>query len=229
MKKGNLKIKQQGMTLVEIMIALVLGIFLIAGVLQIFLGAKQSNRLLDNLSRMQENGRFAMDFISRDIREAGFEICITRQITNALTGINNDATNGNDIKDGTDSITVIKSNATCANPQSLITSTYTISDTSALDKNGSELFEGIENMQILYGEDTDNDFTPDYYVDANNVVNMPGVVSIRVNLLVVSLENNLSTAPVNYQFNGNTVTPPTGDHRLRREFSSTIAVRNRLP
>ncbi len=227
MKKGSLKNKQQGMTLIEIMVALILGLFLIAGVLQIFLGAKQSNRMLDNLSRMQENGRFAMDFISRDIREAGFEICITRQIAGALAGINNDTTGGNDIKDGTDTITVIKSNAACASPQNLTTAAYTISDTSALDKNGNELIEGIENMQISYGEDTDSDSTPDYYVDANNVVNMESVVSVRINLLAVSLDDNLSTAPVKYQFNGGETTP--SDRKLRREFSSTIAVRNRLP
>ena len=64
MKKTRLKTRQHGFTLIEIMIALVLGAFLIGGVLQIFLSSKQTYRMQDNLSRIQENGRFAMEFIS---------------------------------------------------------------------------------------------------------------------------------------------------------------------
>jgi len=43
-----------------------------AGVIQIFLSAKQAYRLQENLSRLQENGRFAMDFITKDVRMAGY-------------------------------------------------------------------------------------------------------------------------------------------------------------
>ncbi len=244
MKNGNLKIKQQGMTLVEIMIALVLGIFLIAGVLQIFLGAKQSNRMLDNLSRMQENGRFAMDFISRDIREAGLIVCRKKPLP-VLTVI---ADTDNSGVNNSDSITIEFSKADCPIPPALptiIATIFSISESNNIpslnrkvsEKKGANttivengpLFEGIEKMQIWYGEDTDDDNTPNYYVSENNVVDMDKVVSVRVNLLVVSLDNNLSIAPVKYQFNGSESTPPTGDHRLRREFSSTIAIRNRLP
>ena len=77
-----------------------------------------------------------------------------------------------------------------------------------------DLVEGIEDMQILYGEDTDADGTPDYYVDAATVVDMERVVSIRITLTARTLSTNLSTTSV--------------DGRLRRTFSTTIAVRNRL-
>ncbi len=237
MKKGNLKIKQQGMTLVEIMIALVLGVFLIAGVLQIFLGAKQSNRMLDNLSRMQENGRFAMDFISRDIREAGLsEVCYTKPVPIAIAGTNNDGINGSDSITTKVANVVLEANCPVGGAAlSTVSTVFSIGGTASQPglyrKVGAgaaqELIEGIEKMQIWYGEDTDDDNTPNYYVSGNNVVDMEKVVSIRVNLLVVSLDDNLSTAPVKYQFNGGETTP--SDRKLRREFSSTIAVRNRLP
>jgi len=66
---------QRGVTLVELMIAMLLGLFLIGGLLQIFISSKQTYRMQEGLSRVQENGRFAMDFITRDIRMAGFIGC----------------------------------------------------------------------------------------------------------------------------------------------------------
>jgi type IV pilus assembly protein PilW len=67
--------KQAGMTLIEIMIALLLGLFLIAGLLQIFTSTKQSYRLAEAQSRLQENSRFALEMINHDIRLAGFIGC----------------------------------------------------------------------------------------------------------------------------------------------------------
>ncbi|WP_262966491.1 PilW family protein [Methylobacter psychrophilus] len=69
------KFYQTGMTLIELMIALLIGAFLLGGVIQIFIGSQQTYRMLENLSRLQENGRFALDFLARDIRMAGFLGC----------------------------------------------------------------------------------------------------------------------------------------------------------
>ena len=91
-----------------------------------------------------------------------------------------------------------------------------------------EMVESIENMQILYGEDTDGDSSPNYYVPAGTVgLDMDQVVSIRISLLVRSIDDNLTSVPRAYTYNGATTTPT--DRRLRRIFSSTIAIRNRLP
>jgi len=64
--------RQWGLTLIEIMVALLIGAFLLAGVIQIFIVNKQTYRVQENLSRMQENGRFAMDYLSRYVRLAGY-------------------------------------------------------------------------------------------------------------------------------------------------------------
>lgn len=76
------RLRQSGMTLIEIMIALLIGAFLLGGVIKIFINAKLTYNMQDNLSKLQENGRFAIDFISKDLRMAGYRGC------NRSSGIN---------------------------------------------------------------------------------------------------------------------------------------------
>lgn len=64
---------QAGFSVVEIMISLVLGLLVTAGVSQIYLGSKQSYRLNEAQSRLQEDGRFAVEYLARNIRLAGFK------------------------------------------------------------------------------------------------------------------------------------------------------------
>jgi type IV pilus assembly protein PilW len=56
---------------------------------------------------------------------------------------------------------------------------------------------------------------------------MNKVVSIRVSVVVRSMNDGLAAQPIDYKYNGATVTPT--DRRIRRVFTSTIALRNRLP
>jgi len=90
-----------------------------------------------------------------------------------------------------------------------------------------ELIEGVESMQILYGIDSDNDQFPNQYVTSNNVgANFQNVVSIRVMLLLQSIDDFVAEAPQTYSYNGVTTTPT--DRRLRQVFTTTIALRNRI-
>lgn len=57
------------------MVALVVSLILIAGVIQIFVGTRQTYRFQDALARVQENGRFAVEAIGRDARLAGYAGC----------------------------------------------------------------------------------------------------------------------------------------------------------
>ncbi|MBX9915610.1 MAG: PilW family protein [Pseudomonadaceae bacterium] len=63
---------QQGLSLVELMVALVLGLILMTGIIQVFLSSKQTYNANEAMARMQENGRFALDFMSRSARLAGY-------------------------------------------------------------------------------------------------------------------------------------------------------------
>ena len=64
---------QRGLSLVELMIALLLSTLLIGGVLQMFLSSKQTYSTNNALFRVQENGRFAMEFLAYDLRNAGYK------------------------------------------------------------------------------------------------------------------------------------------------------------
>jgi type IV pilus assembly protein PilW len=63
--------RQSGLSLVELMIALVLGLFIIAAVIQVFTSSRLTYTMSDGLARAQENARFAMEIINRDLRMAG--------------------------------------------------------------------------------------------------------------------------------------------------------------
>lgn len=84
--------KQKGLSLVELMIAVLLGLILLTGVMQVFLSSKNVYTSQQALSRIQETGRMAMEFLSRDIRMAGFMGCASRtenfKINNMLNSSN---------------------------------------------------------------------------------------------------------------------------------------------
>jgi len=62
----------RGFSMVELMVALVITLILLAGIGQIFLSSKKSYSIQDSLGRMQENGRYAMETVVADLRRAGY-------------------------------------------------------------------------------------------------------------------------------------------------------------
>ena len=70
---------QAGLSLVELMIALVIGLVLMLGVTQVFIASQAASRLAEGVARAQENGRFALEFLERDIRMAGHMGCVNDQ------------------------------------------------------------------------------------------------------------------------------------------------------
>lgn len=81
-----------GFTIVEIMVALVISLILLAGIIQIFVSAKATYNMQEGMSRVQENARFAMDFLERRVREAGFYGCST-SVGNFTNTLKNKTTN----------------------------------------------------------------------------------------------------------------------------------------
>lgn len=69
--------RASGFTLVELMVALALSIFLIGGVSLTYLSGRATSVEAETLARMQENIRFASDFLVRDVRNAGFRDHLT--------------------------------------------------------------------------------------------------------------------------------------------------------
>lgn len=335
---------QRGMTLVEIMIAVTIGLILTAGVIQLFISNKVTYTLAEGQARIQENARFATAIISRDLRMAGYMGCgnsamqgddtgtpqiyvnnlvrdpdpnVTFDLDATIRGVEN-ATSGEQpsIVPGSDTVTIrraseqsanLTGNMTARNANiqidsnpagweagdvifitdcqnadifkatsvssgagkitiahannvnidnklsreydatamvlSFIANTYYVADTGRTNKDGEaihslyytdvnndavELIEGIGDMQVTYGVNTDGGTIPtvDSYVDANGVANWADVVSVRLALLVDSIEN-VTDQKQSYNFEG--VQTTADDRRLRRSFTTTIALRNRTP
>ena len=338
--KHQLGKHQLGLSLVEVLVALVISLFLLTGIVQVYLANRVSYTFSEAISRAQENGRFALDTMTQDLRGAGFFGCAifdpadTSTLVNNLNpagagydaaihdfigqgllgGTENDGLNGSDsitlrgakpdqatvqppynvassasiFVTATDSIEagdiVMVSNcrggdifqvttAAGAGAQQVIvhttggantpgnynpdgcgggsaqclsqtygsdstmfelqTVTYSIavgaSGEPALwrSENGTnvELIEGIEQMQVLYGIDTDNDNFANQYVVSTAVADMLTVISVRLMLLVRSDSDGVTEDAQVYNYNG--VSTTAADQRLRQVFSTTIALRNR--
>ncbi|WP_082411392.1 PilW family protein [Methylogaea oryzae] len=74
----------RGVSLVELMIAMTLGMMLVAVIGYAFMGARQTFRTMDTLSRMQENARFVFEGIAYDLRMAGSTGCSSATQANVL-------------------------------------------------------------------------------------------------------------------------------------------------
>jgi type IV pilus assembly protein PilW len=214
---------QKGMSLIELLVAMTIGIIVTAIIISLFIYSKQNYRVNENMSRMQENARFAVSFITRDLRMAGYHPC------DSGVDSRDDAVSGPN--GAFDKITLRWTeyrdcDTTTSADDNEITTVYSIQDgsngRSALFRFRDwgdapsellELVEGIDNLQILFGEDTDDDEAPNYYVDAASVANLADVTSIRFVLTAQTLETNIST---------------DGD-RISRDFSATTVMRNLLP
>ena len=71
--------RQAGLSLVEIQVALVIGLILTAGAIQLFIANKQTYRTEAALAQMQQLGRFAVDTMAQEIRMAGYTGCTSRE------------------------------------------------------------------------------------------------------------------------------------------------------
>ncbi len=69
---------QMGLSLIELMVAMLISLLLLGGVLQVFLSSKDLYRTNTAVARVQEGGRFATEFLTFDIRQAGYKgDCLT--------------------------------------------------------------------------------------------------------------------------------------------------------
>lgn len=345
-----LRKSQQGLSIVEMMVALTIGLILIVGLTQIFVSNRKTFDITQANSRVQETGRIATQILSKAVRNADYWGCsstdpinnldsdgdgydsVTLGFGEGLEGSNDNADASDDILDGTDTFTI--RGARTNNEVELTTAMTQASAVLRVDEAGGleagdvivisdcnggdifqatgvtgttgntnighntgntvqpgndnpsnpgcpgsnahclsqvydtgaeiaqpyykqyfigegasdepalfvrrgqmgggdvgdaqeiELIEGVENMQILYGEDTDNTGTADEWLEADDVNNMDDVLSLRISLLVRSPEKDVVDNPQTYTFNGSSETE--SDKRLRRVYTVTSTIRNRM-
>ncbi|BAV33246.1 type IV pilus minor pilin PilW [Sulfuricaulis limicola] len=358
--------KMRGFSLVELMVALTIGLIILSAVSMLFVGSKKTYTTQDSLARLQENARFAMQFIIKDLRMAGYYGCIDEISPDAINstlngssdffynaqipieGLNNatgtwypsgETTLPTNIKAGTDAIAirkadansnlyldqempntsaVLKTNKTdpvtgaaititdllsvgeiimvsdCASADIMQITQLNTTDPHLVHNSGSsplpgnstqklsksyspsgngtrimkfttvqyyiatgasgnpalfrkelnktpvELVDGIENLQILYGKDTDSDRLPNRYLKAGDAglqsaTDWGSVVSARIGILARTLSDKETGKPketdldtFNYDVDGdgtNELSNP-GDHYKRRVFQAVVHLRN---
>ncbi len=90
-----------------------------------------------------------------------------------------------------------------------------------------ELVEGVENLQLLYGLDSDDDGIPNQFLRADGITDFRRVVSVRLALLVRSITERTRRPAATRSFTllDTTVTTPS-DRHLRKVFDTTIQLRN---
>lgn len=67
--------RQRGINLIELMIALVLGLLVVGGAISIFVANQTTYATTESLGRIQENTRTAFELMARELREAGSNPC----------------------------------------------------------------------------------------------------------------------------------------------------------
>jgi type IV pilus assembly protein PilW len=78
---STLRRRQGGLTLIELMISAAIGLTVVGALLVVYLGSRSAYRSSDSLARVQEAGRFAIDFIAQDARMSSFMGCRSRSLT----------------------------------------------------------------------------------------------------------------------------------------------------
>ena len=87
MRRNHIQ-RQTGLSLIELMIAMVVGLILLAGVLSVYISSRQGYSTNNAVAAVQENGRFALDFIRDAARQAGYMGCGTSgQVTSYLNPV----------------------------------------------------------------------------------------------------------------------------------------------
>lgn len=255
---------QSGLTLLELMVSMSIGLVLLAGMGAVYLSSKQTYRLQQDNARLQESGRYALDLIGRSLRQAGLGAPIdsTAQMPAdcgrssatcvAITGTD-DSVNGT----SSDTVSVqfyahvdeenplgsgILGGRDCAGGfapvGTLLTNTYALAETE-LKCTGSvggevTLLSGIEDFQVLYGVDNNDDESANTYV--STPANWAHVVTARLCVLVRSpystavaaRQRLLNCGGILGSLAGSAAFLSVGDSHLRRTFAATFNLRNRI-
>jgi type IV pilus assembly protein PilW len=316
-----------GVTLVELLVSMLLGLLLVAGMVSAYLSASRQYAYEEQMARMQENGRYAMRLLSREFAMAGFYGGIPASVGITAASVGTDCSAGdwaldarnpldlvNDyagqsppvsqqltafsclehsaIVENTDLVAIKRTAAEASLLRGVPAATLTSSTVEAwylrvvsgvapawdkqrpidlrdpgralpslsyweaisriifirrYSEDGGDgipslcmetlagdaftvrcLVEGVENLQLEFGIDTDDDGVPNRYLAAPAAAQMQHAVAVKVHLLLRSV----GTLPGHrddktYRLGAKTL-PATHDAYLRRVLSSTVLLRNHI-
>lgn len=82
--------RQFGLTLVEVLVALTIGLIVLTGVVGVLVANRQTYRTSEALARMRENARFSFEILGRSLRASGGNLCGSTTIANVLNNRSTD-------------------------------------------------------------------------------------------------------------------------------------------
>ncbi len=88
------------------------------------------------------------------------------------------------------------------------------------------LVDGIDSLQITFGEDTSGDGVPNAYNDADSVANWSAVSTVKIGMLLHTVDQYGRQQDNTIRFVNGEEFPAQNDNRRRRLFTSTVALRN---
>ena len=237
----------RGFSLVELMVAMVLGLLLTAAAVSLFSTNQRTFQLQQTMGQLQEQGQLAMRFINQDVRRLGLvKDDVAAMVTTppgVITSGSLPPASSNNDSNGNDRLTFSYHGAVDCEGDSLtplqdtvVVNTYWVDDDAQLNcagnldagSNGVILLRGVRSFQVLYGVDTEKNGMPGVtqYVTADDLGVVP-VVAIKLGVLMEADLASMSNAEQEQTFYilDSEVTVDEG-RTMRRQFQSIVAVRN---
>lgn len=91
-----------------------------------------------------------------------------------------------------------------------------------------ELVEGVEDLQVEFGVDTDNDDVPNQYLRPGGAFDAADIVTVRVQITTNSVDDvNSTSKPTHGCTRQHCITGEEYDGLMRRTFSQTLQIRNK--
>ena len=319
----------RGLSLVELLISILLGLFLTSGIVSVYLGSKQNYFYEEQAARMQENGRYAMRLLQRELTMAGFFGGVLAMDAVTPASVGTDCSTGNWALNGVAPVDLVNDYSGQSSPVSLNSTPFTCMDGAdiapstdilAIKRTASEaslrrgvpaagltastgeqwylrvagggdprweklrpidlfdlakagasltyweasskifyirrysdsgktgdgiptlcmenlagnavtsrcLVEGVENMQLEFGIDTDDDGVANQYKVAPTGAEIDRAVTARIHLLLRSILEIAGYRDDKTYALGQKVVAAQHDGFLRRVFSTTVVLRNKI-
>jgi len=220
--------RQRGLSLIELMIAMVLGLIVISALFNIFAGTKRSTEFSDGLRAMQENGRYGIATLQQSLRLAGYNT----ELNSSLPPL--------DIAAGSETSIVVQMLASydcngksTAAVDGIAVNTYSFDESNSRitcrgnsnDASDMPLIEGVDGFRVLYGVAKTPRAEASQFVSYDASIDAALVKSLRVAILVNSLQPIRSRrVEETYVLLDDEVTKD--DQLTRNVFTTTILLRN---
>lgn len=231
---------QSGFSLIELMIATVIGLLLTSAMLSAYVASARTYQLQDAMSEVQERGRFAIHALLKDLRQSGVGVSggsIIHGVSNTAAGVTAFEAAHSDLIISQRSVRShivylpgLKANkADVGDPDGVA---FYIGSTGvgriALYRNKNSLVEGASALVIEYGIDSDADKLVDSYKKLADMsaTDWSGVISVRFYLLVSS--SGVGVTGQAQQLAAPFAGVDTSDRRLYQVYTATALLRNAL-